>query len=143
MPPSPKPWAAAASASRIRRNSPAPCAKALPSATGPPSSTWPSRAMREKCCPRSTAERSRSKMATGLPDVAGKVAIVTGAAGGLGLAIAERLASDGAALVLADIDLTGAEAARDTVPVRCARAPAQRTDVSDQKDVAALVERKR
>jgi 3-oxoacyl-[acyl-carrier protein] reductase len=76
-----------------------------------------------------------------LPDLAGKVAIVTGAAGGLGLAIAQRLASDGAAVVLADIDLKGAEAARETIAVRCARALAQRVDVSDPKDVAALVER--
>jgi 3-oxoacyl-[acyl-carrier protein] reductase len=76
---------------------------------------------------------------TGLPDF-GKVAIVTGAAGGLGLAIAERLASDGAAVVLADLDLAGAEAAREKLVARSARALARRTDVSDLKDVTALVE---
>jgi 3-oxoacyl-[acyl-carrier protein] reductase len=76
-----------------------------------------------------------------LPDFAGKVAIVTGAAAGLGLAIAERLALDGAAVVLADVDLAGAEAAREKLAARGARALAQHTDVSDAKDVAALVAR--
>src|SRR6059058_2331874 len=40
-----------------------------------------------------------------------KVAIVTGAAGGLGLAIAERLAADGAAVVVADVSDAGEVAA--------------------------------
>src|SRR5260370_30038613 len=97
--------------------------------------------MREKCCRRSTAEPSRSRRATALPDFAGKVAIVTGAAGGLGLAIAERLASEGAAVVLADVDLAGAEAARRKLAAGGGRALAQRTDLRDAKDGAALVAR--
>ena len=43
----------------------------------------------------------------------GQAAVVTGAARGIGLAIAERLAADGAALVMADLDATGVAAAAD------------------------------
>ena len=37
----------------------------------------------------------------------GKVAVVTGAASGLGLAIAERLAADGASVVVTFVDSSG------------------------------------
>ena len=43
--------------------------------------------------------------------LAGKVALVTGGAGGIGKATAERLMRDGACVVLADIDLTSLETA--------------------------------
>ena len=76
-----------------------------------------------------------------MPDFAGKVAIVTGAAAGLGFAIAERLASDGAAVVIADVDLEGAETAREKLAASGGRAFAQRADVSDPRDVMALVAR--
>ena len=39
----------------------------------------------------------------------GRVALVTGAAGGIGQAIVERLGREGARVVLADVDLPGAE----------------------------------
>lgn len=42
----------------------------------------------------------------------GKVVLLTGAAGGLGAVYAKRLASEGAIVVAADIDSTGAQSVR-------------------------------
>jgi len=41
----------------------------------------------------------------------GKIALVTGAAGGIGSAISQRLASDGATVIIADVNGVGADAA--------------------------------
>jgi NAD(P)-dependent dehydrogenase (short-subunit alcohol dehydrogenase family) len=67
-----------------------------------------------------------------------KVAIVTGAQTGIGRAIAERLAADGAAVVLADI----ADAAPVARSLREAggRAMAVRVDVSDEAAVQRMVD---
>ena len=48
--------------------------------------------------------------------VAGKVAVVTGAAGGLGSAIARRLAQEGASVVLTDINLAAVEKIAADIP---------------------------
>ena len=48
-------------------------------------------------------------------DMHGQVAVVTGAASGLGLATAEVLARAGAKVVLLDIDAQGLEAAKDGI----------------------------
>ena len=65
--------------------------------------------------------------------LAGKVAMVTGAAQGFGLGIAEELISEGATLVLADINADGAraEAARLAGRYGAERAVGVRMDVSD------------
>ena len=72
--------------------------------------------------------------------VDGKVAVVTGAASGIGQALARRFASEGARVVLADIDVERlARAARE---LRDAGADALgvETDVSDRAALAALAE---
>jgi NAD(P)-dependent dehydrogenase (short-subunit alcohol dehydrogenase family) len=70
---------------------------------------------------------------------AGKVAIVTGAQTGIGLAIAQRLAQEGAAVVLADI-ADAAPQARE-LQAAGARALALEVDVADEHSVQAMVER--
>ncbi len=67
-----------------------------------------------------------------------QVAIVTGAQTGIGRAIAERLASEGAAVVLADV--ADAEPVAEQIRATGARALAVRTDVSDEASVANMVE---
>lgn len=65
----------------------------------------------------------------------GKTAIVTGAAQGIGKAIAERLAADGAKVYVADINLPGAEAVAASLPNG---AVAVACDISDPAAVTAL-----
>jgi len=67
-----------------------------------------------------------------------RIAFVTGAAGGIGRAIAARLAEEGAHVVLADIDVAGAdELARElTDRLGPERALAVRCDVTDEASVA-------
>ena len=49
-------------------------------------------------------------------DLGGKVAFVTGAAGAIGSAVAERLADNGAAVVVADINVDGARIVANRLP---------------------------
>ena len=68
-------------------------------------------------------------------DLSGQVAFVTGAAGAIGRAIARRLGDNGAAVVIADIDLEGAERVAVTLP----NAIACRTDIRSAASAEAAV----
>jgi 3-oxoacyl-[acyl-carrier protein] reductase len=73
--------------------------------------------------------------------LAGKVAIITGAASGNGREIALRFAQEGADLVLPDTYFDGADGLCSLLQVYGRRAFATRTDVSVKAEVDAMVER--
>jgi NAD(P)-dependent dehydrogenase (short-subunit alcohol dehydrogenase family) len=68
-----------------------------------------------------------------------RVAVVTGAASGIGLAIAERLARDGAAVAIFDLDGDGAEAAAKGIEAVGGRALGLQVDVTDRSGIEAAV----
>jgi len=66
-----------------------------------------------------------------------KIAIVTGGGQGIGQAIAQKLAAEGATVVVTDVDEANATKTADALP----GAVAIRTDVTDRQGVQAMVER--
>jgi NAD(P)-dependent dehydrogenase (short-subunit alcohol dehydrogenase family) len=67
----------------------------------------------------------------------GKVAIVTGAGGGIGKALATRLAADGASVVIADLQNFG-EAAADIAKATGVRTLGLQIDVSSENDTGRM-----
>jgi 3-oxoacyl-[acyl-carrier protein] reductase len=71
----------------------------------------------------------------------GKVAIITGAGRGIGKAIAERLASEGADVVICDVDKEAAERTAEEIRSKYSvKAIAISADVANEGDVNSMVE---
>jgi len=71
----------------------------------------------------------------------GKIALITGAASGIGRASAERMATEGAAIMCADIDGDGAEQTALTIEQRGGSASFLALDVSSEAEVKGAVEK--
>jgi 3-oxoacyl-[acyl-carrier protein] reductase len=72
------------------------------------------------------------------PRLDGKVAVITGAAHGIGKAYARRLAEDGAAVVIADLDGAGSEAVAAEFTAAGFSALAVPTDIASSASTAHL-----
>jgi NAD(P)-dependent dehydrogenase (short-subunit alcohol dehydrogenase family) len=73
-----------------------------------------------------------------MKELRGRVAVVTGAASGMGLAFARRFAAEGMKLALADVEGPALEAAAKDLAEGGAEVFARRTDVSRWEDVETL-----
>ncbi|SEJ55352.1 NAD(P)-dependent dehydrogenase, short-chain alcohol dehydrogenase family [Bhargavaea ginsengi] len=69
-----------------------------------------------------------------------KVAVVTGAASGMGKSIAELYAREGAKVIVADLNLEGAEAVTEGIIAQGGTAKAVSANVANQEDVDAMID---
>lgn len=72
-----------------------------------------------------------------MTELADKVAIVTGGSGGIGLGVGQRLADEGARVIIADINVEAGQGAASSLGNR---ASFVRTDVADQQQLRDLVD---
>ena len=75
-----------------------------------------------------------------MAELTGRVGLVTGAGRGMGRASAERIAADGARVVVNDLDETRAADVADRLVSEGAEAIGVAADVSDAADVSRLVD---
>jgi NAD(P)-dependent dehydrogenase (short-subunit alcohol dehydrogenase family) len=76
-----------------------------------------------------------------MSQLTGKVAIVTGGASGIGRAIALRYGAEGANVVVADLNVAGAQAVAETILAGGGEAISIGADVADPAQAGSLVER--
>ncbi len=76
-----------------------------------------------------------------MKELAGKVAVVTGAASGIGRALAKRFGAEGMRVVLADVELAALDGVSHELAAAGVKALAVRTDVTSPDSVASLAER--
>ena len=79
-------------------------------------------------------------MSERLGSLAGDIAVVTGGAGDIGMAIGGVLAARGATVVLADVDVERARAAADRLGSSGSDVHARMVDLSDAGDAEAMVD---
>lgn len=83
---------------------------------------------------------SESLAVAQLLDLSGQRAVVTGAAMGIGAAIASRLAEAGALVMLADIDADGAAATAEQLKARGLSTESMHCDVTDSAQISAVAD---
>jgi NAD(P)-dependent dehydrogenase (short-subunit alcohol dehydrogenase family) len=89
---------------------------------------WPERIIRD------------CKVDKNMTRLEGKIALITGASSGIGRASAIRMATDGAAIMCADVDLPGAENTANIIIQQGGNASALDLDVSDESAVRTAIE---
>jgi NAD(P)-dependent dehydrogenase (short-subunit alcohol dehydrogenase family) len=75
-----------------------------------------------------------------MSDLTGRVAVVTGAASGIGAASAVELAARGASVVIADVNEGGAKDVADSILDSGGSALAHRVELADEASIAVLVQ---
>jgi NAD(P)-dependent dehydrogenase (short-subunit alcohol dehydrogenase family) len=84
--------------------------------------------------------RAAPGVSDGMDAFSGRVAVITGGAGGIGMAMARAFAGRGAKLVLADVDDAALARAAETLRADGAAVHTVRTDVGDRAAVEALAD---
>jgi NAD(P)-dependent dehydrogenase (short-subunit alcohol dehydrogenase family) len=89
---------------------------------------------------RHTANRAREDGEGNVKEFKGKVAVVTGAAGGIGRALAQVAAGEGMSVLIADVDDAELRETAKLIEQRGGKVRATHTDVSDAAQVETLAE---